>query len=290
MLYFFKKKNLNKLATGLAAILAIPFGKRIEKAVGHVISEEPTIYDKKIDSIYNATHIGGSNHRLFDGSHSPAAMWEKIKDTLPDDTRTQEIYNYFASMVKDMQTVKGIPLNNIENKAAYDQFVGKMSAAYGIKKSWFADALTINLSEFFVTTVGVLAFIFQWKKREKEEFADLASSLLTAAAVGANPFLFVASLISLGASYTKSKKKKNFRRGSVRGFLSMGSFFMATILFSSPLLGLIFGLCIALTVRRVLKKYTEKEIISWVKKNFKKYKTQIVAAGTGAGVGFLVGF
>jgi hypothetical protein len=290
MLYFLKKKNLNKIATGLAATFAIPFGKRIEKAVGHVISEEPTLYDTKIDAIYNATRIGGPNHRIFDGSHSPVAMWEKIKDTLPDDTRTEEVYNYFVSMIKDMQTVKGIPLNNIENKAAYDKFVGKMSATYGIKKSWFADALTINLSEFFVTTVGVLAFVFQWKKREKEEFADLASSLLTAAAVGANPFLFVASLISLGASYTKSKKKKNFKKGSIRGFLGMGSFFMAAGLFSSPLLGLIFGLCIALTVRRVLKKYSEKEIIDWIKKSYKKNKKIIIAAGTGAGVGFLIGF
>ena len=42
--------------------------------------------------------------------------------------------NYFVSMIKDMQTVKGIPLNNIENKAAYDKFVGKMSATYGIEK------------------------------------------------------------------------------------------------------------------------------------------------------------
>ena len=141
-----------------------------------------------------------------------------------------------------------------------------------------------------MTSVGVLAFVFQWKKREKEEFADLASSLLTAAAVGANPVLFVVSLISLGASYTKSKKKKNFRRGSVRGFISMGSFFMAAGLFSSPLLGLIFGLCIALTVRRVLKKYSEKEIVSWIKNNYKKYKTQIIAAGTGAGIGFVAGF
>ena len=141
-----------------------------------------------------------------------------------------------------------------------------------------------------MTTVGVLAFVFQWKKREKEEFADLASSLLTAAAVGANPFLFVASLISLGASYTKDKKKKNFKKGSVRGFLGMGSFFMAAGLFSSPLLGLIFGLCIALTVRRVLKKYSEKEIISWIKKSYNKNKKLIIAAGTGAGVGFLVGF
>ena len=70
----------------------------------------------------------------------------------------------------------------------------------------------------------------------------------------------------------------------------MGSFFMAAGLFSSPLLGLIFGLCIALTVRRVLKKFSEKEIIDWIKKSYKKNKEIIIAAGTGAGVGFLIGF
>ena len=55
------------------------------------------------------------------------------------------------------------------------------------------------------------------RKMIQEEFADLASSLLTAAAVGANPFLFVASLISLGASYTKDKKHHFFKR-NYKGF------------------------------------------------------------------------
>ena len=105
MLYFFKKKNLNKIAASLAATFSIPFGKKIEKAVGHLIDESPTIYDDKIDEIYNATHIGGPDHRMFDESHSPLMMWEKVKATLPDDYRTEEISNNFLSLVKDMQTI-----------------------------------------------------------------------------------------------------------------------------------------------------------------------------------------
>ena len=37
-------------------------------------------------------------------------------------------------------------------------------------------------------------------------------------------------------------------------------------------------------------EYSEKEIVSWIKKSYKKNKKLIIAAGTGAGVGFLVGF
>ena len=147
--------------------------------------------DDKIDEIYNATHIGGPNHRIFDESHSPILMWEKVKATLPDDYRTEEIANYFLSLIKDMQTIKGIPLFNINNKELYDQAVEKMTLTFSIKKSWFADAITINLSEFFVTTIGFLAFFYSWDKRDKAEFADIASTLLASATFGANPFLFV---------------------------------------------------------------------------------------------------
>lgn len=289
MLYFFKKKNLDKISASLAATFALPIGNKIESAIGNIVDDTPTIYDEKIDAIYNSTNIGGANHRLFDGSHSPMAMWEKVKETLPDDTRLEELQNYFFSLIKDMQTIKGIPLANIDNKEAYDQAVAKMNSSFGISKSWFSDALTINLSEFFITTVGVLAFIFKWKKREKAEFADLASSLLTAATVGANPFLFVVALISLGASFTKDKRKKNFKKGSLRGFLGMGSFFLAAGLFTSPLLGLIFGLCVSLTVRRVLKKISEKEIINWTKEQFKEHKKLIIGVGVGVGITALTG-
>ena len=289
MLYFFKKKNLNKIAASLAATFSLPFGKKIEKAVAHIVDESPTVYDDKIDEIYNATHIGGPNHRIFDESHSPILMWEKVKATLPDDYRTEEIANYFLSLIKDMQTIKGIPLFNINNKELYDQTVEKMSLTFSIKKSWFADAITINLSEFFVTTIGFLAFFYSWDKRDKAEFADIASTLLASATFGANPFLFVISLISLGASFTKDKKKKNFKKGSIRGFLGMGSFFLAAAVFKTPLLGLIFGTCVALTVRKILKKIPEKEIVSWIKEEFKKHKKLIVGVGVGVGITSLTG-
>ena len=89
MLRYFKKKNYEKLVKALAVLPALPFGKKLEKSVGHVIDDTPTVYDDYVDRIYNATRIGGPDHRMFDDSHSPIAMWEKIKNTLPDDSRTE---------------------------------------------------------------------------------------------------------------------------------------------------------------------------------------------------------
>tara|TARA_Y100001958_G_C21133401_1_gene474093 strand:+ start:110 stop:991 length:882 start_codon:yes stop_codon:yes gene_type:complete len=292
MLRYFKKKNFNKLVKAVAVLPALPFGKKLEKSVGYVIDEKATVYDDYVDRIYNATHIGGPNHRLFDGSHSPLAMWEKIKETLPDDSRTEEIKNYVISMVKDMQTIKGIPLVNIDNKETYDKVVNSLSLNFGIKKSWFSDMLTINLAEFFVSTLGVLAFIYSWNEREKKEFADLSSTLITSAAFTANPFLFVASLISLGCSYTKAKTKKLKReniRGMIKGFAGMGSFFMAFSVFSTPLFGLIFGICVATTVRKSLNLIPEKEIKKWIKNKYKKNEKIIKGAAIGVGVAWLTG-
>ena len=67
----------------------------------------------------------------------------------------------------------------------------------------------------------------------------------------------------------------------------MGSFFLAAGLFTSPLLGLIFGLCVSLTVRRVLKKISEKEIINWTKEQFKEHKKLIIGVGVVGTVGIV---
>ena len=34
------------------------------------------MYDKAMDAAYNATRIGGGNHRLFDGGHT---SWARFK-------------------------------------------------------------------------------------------------------------------------------------------------------------------------------------------------------------------
>lgn len=278
MLGLLRKGSIDKISKGFSAALAIPFGKRIEKATSELVDENASAYDQKIDANYLETHIGGSNHRLFDGSHSPTDMWEKVKETFPDDTRAEEIYNYLISMVKDLQTVKGIPLFTINDKSTYDKAAEYMNQNYSIDKSWIFDSLNINLTEFFATSLGMLAFIFKWNKREKDEFADLSSSLFTAGLIGGNPLLLVISLISLASSYTKNNNKKKWSYSSFRGVLGMTSFVLAASMFASPLIGLIAGIIVSVTVRRVTKNIPKKDILNWARSSYEQHKKLILVA------------
>ena len=165
----------------------------------------------------------------------------------------------------------GIPLHNIDNKEGYDKFATYMSNKFAIKSSWLLDIQSVNLSEIFGATIGVVALFFGWKKHEKEEFADLAASLILAGAVSANPFLLVVSLVSWAKSYTKNKNQKKFKKGTIKGILGMGSFIMTASLFSSPILGIIIGLIVLIVVKKSLKKIEISEIYDWFKGQIIKY-------------------
>ena len=213
-MYFIKK--LRQAALGIAGLFSVPFGKKIEKSFSNIIDNKATVYDAKIDQFYNQTHIGGYTHRHFDGSHTPAKMWEKVKEALPDDSNYEELKNYILSLTKDLQTPMGIPLINIDNKESFEKFAAHMGEKFAVKKSWLLDIQSVNLSEIFGATLGVVALMFGWKEHEKEEFANLASSLILAGAVGANPILLIVSIVSWAKSYTKNKKKRHLKREQLK--------------------------------------------------------------------------
>jgi len=269
------KEKFNTVSVALSGLLAVPYGKQLEKFVSNIIDETPTIYDKAIDKNYNETGIGSYLHRLFDGSHSPIEMWGKVKATLPDDSNLEELKNYFISMVKDLQTPMGIPLHNIENIEAYKSLASQISNTFLIKKQWLYDFQSVDVLEVLSSTIGVVALFFGWKKKDKEEFAELCASLGLAGAVGANPFLLIIALIALAKSYTQNKNKNKFKRGSLRGFVGMGSFIMTASLFSSPLIGIIVGLVVAIILKRKMKEIDFRDIYDWFKENIKKYAETI---------------
>ena len=269
------KKQFNTVSIAVSGLLAVPYGKQLEKFFSKIIDETPTVYDKAIDKFYNETGIASYLHRLFDHSHSPIMMWEKVKVTLPNDSNLDELKNYFISMAKDLQTPMGIPLHNIENKEAYDLLVSKISSTFFIKKQWLYDFQSVDILEVFSSTIGVVALFFGWKNKDKEEFAELCASLGIAGAVGANPFLLIIALISLAKAFTQNKNKNRFKRGSLRGFVGMGSFIMTASLFSSPILGVIIGLIVAISVKKSLKKLEFQEVYEWFKENIKKYAETI---------------
>ena len=272
------KKKINKVSVVVSGLLSVPYGKQLEKFFSNIVNETPSVYDKAIDKFYNDTGIGSYLHRLFDHSHSPVKMWEKVRDALPNDSNVDELKNYFISMVKDLQTPMGIPLHNIENKEAYDLLVSKISSTFLIKKQWLYDIQEVNLLEVFSSTLGVVALFFGWKKKDKEEFAELCASLGLAGAVGANPLLLIISLVSLAKAYTQNKNKNKFNKGSLRGFVGMGSFIMTASLFSSPIIGVIIGLAVAISVKKSLKKLEFQEVYDWFKENITKYADAISSA------------
>jgi len=269
------KDKFNTVSVALSGLLAVPYGKQLEKFVSNIIDETPTLYDKAIDKNYNDTGIGSYLHSLFDDSHSPIKMWEKVRETLPDDSNLEELKNYFISMAKDLQTPMGIPLHNIENIEAYKALASKISSTFFIKKQWLYDFQSVDVLEVFSSTIGVVGLFFGWKKKDKEEFAELCASLGLAGAVGANPFLLIIALIALAKSYTQNKNKNKFKRGSLRGFVGMGSFIMTASLFSSPLLGIIIGLVVAIILKKKMKEMNFSEIYEWFKENIKKYAETI---------------
>jgi len=60
-------------------------------------------------------------------------------------------------------------------------------------------------------------------------------------------------------------------------------------MFKSPLLGLIFGICVLITIKKILNTINEEEIIKWVKVRFKEHKKIIVAATAGVSIGLITG-
>ena len=108
--------------------------------------------------------MGGPWHRHFD-DHAFLEMWSTVKETLPDDTTYDELKNYFISLAKDFQTPMGIPLFNIDNPDEYHRIATYLSENFAIKKSWLYDIQSLNLSEVFGATIGVVALLFGWKKK-----------------------------------------------------------------------------------------------------------------------------
>ena len=266
------KSYLYSTISFISQISATKIGKEFERKIGHIFDETPSAYDEYIDKIYNATGIGSYSHRIFDESHSPLAMWEKVKETLPDDSRSEEIKNYFLSMVKDLQTPMGIPLKNLD-KGDFDKVNEILHSKFLIPKSWLADAVTLNITEILVSSLAVFGMVFGWNKRDKKEFADLATTLTVVGLISGNPFLFIFSLIGLAKGFTKSKINRNisdYKKGSFLGLIGALALITTTSLFASPLLGLLFGLIIAIAIKKQLNKFSMEELISWITKIIKK--------------------
>lgn len=255
------------------SLLASDFHHSFEKWVGKLIDDTSTIYSKAIDKNYTLNNIGFWKHRLFDGSHTPHEMWEKVKEALPDDSRLEEIKAYFLEMAKDLQTPAGLPIYTA-SKESFDKAAKYLSDTYGIPSSWLYDIQTINLTELLGSLVSIFAIFFHWNKKDEEIFGYIASSLMVSGLIGGNPLVIIASLVTVARAYTLNNKKltyNSFRTGIKKGGIGTGIFIATVYAISGPVwIGLVTGLVISIISSKYIDKISLKQISDWFIINLKK--------------------
>ena len=228
----------------------------------------PSIYDKSVDAVYNATNIGGGPlHRLLDGSHTLWGMWGKVREASPDDTFLQEVVGYATALTKDITTHVGIPLSTW-SKSSYDQVANSLCTNFGVPKTWCSDLLHVNGVEVFGASIGTIAVALNWNKKQYKEFANLAGSLGISSIVSANPALGVITLVALSKSYVDAGQKGDYMEvvnGLSKGGVGTGVFLATSSVIGGPVwVGILAGMCVGSVVHKSMDTVDISRIADFV--------------------------
>ena len=82
----------------------------------------------------------------------------------------------------------------------YDQF----DEAIKVPQKWIEDLKQLEFNELLASSVGPLALFFNWKKRHKEEFSEIASGMLASSFIHGDPIGTITSIVVLAYKYTQS--------------------------------------------------------------------------------------
>lgn len=263
------KATINRAGVLANAILASDFGSNMDSWLGKMFNEGiPSVYDKAVDAVYNQTHIGGGHlHRLFDGSHTPWGMWEKVQGAKPDDSLTEEVAGYVSAFWKDLSSPVGIPVIDMSPES-YHRTADYLSSAFSIPRTWFADMLHVNATDVIGSSIGAIAVTMNWKEADQKRFARLVGSLGISAIAKANPALAIVTMAAAAKSYNDARKTDAYADcidGLVKGGVGTGVFLATASAVGGPaFVGVLAGMCVGTAVHRCMDTVNISEIREYV--------------------------
>ena len=154
-------RGMNPQAQTFATLQGLLANADLSRAINDwlqgLVAGAPTIYDRAMDATYNATHIGGGLHRMFDGSHTIPGAFQAVRDASPDDNIFQEAAGLLQALARDATTPMGLPLLNWDQDTFYG-LAGTLENL-GISRDWLRDMVSYDAVEL----VGV----FHWRARDR---------------------------------------------------------------------------------------------------------------------------
>jgi len=142
---------------------------------------------------------------------------------------------------------------------------------YGIIKvpqKWLEDIKHVEFNELLASSIGPLALYFGWRRRHKEEFAEIASGALASSFVHGDPIGTVTSIVVLAYRYSKSTNKnelRNLKWGVIKGGLSVSAFALTIKAMGVSLISFLVGICIAVIVRKTVSSLRFFEYLQYLR-------------------------
>ena len=135
-------------------------------------------------------------------------------------------------------------------------------------QKWVEDIKHLEFNEILASSIGPLAIYFGWKKRHKEEFAEIASGTLTSSFIHGDPIGTVTSIVILAYRYSNSNNKselRNLKWGVIKGGLSVSAFALTVKAMGVSLISFLVGICIAAIVRKTVSSLRFFEYIQYLR-------------------------
>ena len=243
-----------KAATSASAqagtLLAFLSTKELLKWSESVSEGAASIYDKALDAEYLRTHIGGGDHRLFDGGHDLVSAWGRVKEASKDDTLTQEVIGYASAIWKDVTTAKGLPFSNVD-KASFESWVDKLSGIPGVNREYLYDLLSFDAFEVLSTGLGAVGILFCLSRDDQRKLSEILGAMGITAIISANPLMGLVVVAVTGYSYFK-KKQKLEGKALAKGAAVAG---ISAALFAVLGLPILVELVIVIVVMALLRKH-----------------------------------
>lgn len=253
-----KANKVKDSVTGVnfSPVLAFLSQEKLLDYAENITESAASIYDKALDAEYLKTHIGGANHRMFDGGHDVISAWEKVRAASPDDSLNEEVAAYFTSLWKDLNTDKGLPFLTLD-KIKYERTAEWLTEHIPYaNKSWAYDLFSFDSVEIFSSTLSMAAVVFALKKEDMESLAELLGSAGVISLISANPIMGIAMILTAAYAYIKKKKEFKSREFGVGVFTSTVSMAIFSVLGLSVFLELI----IVIIVVKILRDQLDKKI------------------------------
>lgn len=209
-------------AAGVAS-LGLLSQASILKWLENVGSQSTSIYDRAMDARYLADHIGGGQHRLFDGGHDPVGAWQRVAAATESDSVAAEIDGYVTAMLNDASTPAGLPLATWDPES-YQVVSGWFADVVpGATRSWFADLVSYDVGEVLACGVGVVCTLLGMQRKDEEAVSEIIGSSMAVGIVSANPLVLI-GLIVTGAMAHRRKMRlhpKAMLQGAGLGAIGM---------------------------------------------------------------------